>query len=366
MTEFSLKAYDYILPPELIAKEPVSPRDASRLMVIDRAAGKISHHTFRELPSLLQAQTVMVANHTRVIAARLLGTREGDSGPGAGGEIRGKVEALLLKEVAPWVWECSFKSSAKQNPGLKFSIMGRGPKRGAYLKGEIVRGVRESGGAGTVWIRFDQDPTQDGFGHIPLPHYMDRPDTIDDVSRYQTVYAKESRNFGSAAAPTAGFHFTEGVLEDLKARGHDWTELELQVGLGTFRPVKTDDIREHQMHSERYEISDAVAKALTSAKGLRPILAVGTTTLRALESAWDASLQVLRPGARETDIFFYPGGPNQIRFADQLLTNFHLPGSTLLMLVSAFAGRELIRQAYELAVKERYRFFSYGDAMWIR
>ncbi|MGZ3687284.1 MAG: tRNA preQ1(34) S-adenosylmethionine ribosyltransferase-isomerase QueA [Bdellovibrionota bacterium] len=351
-----IDAFDFHLPEELIAQTPVEPRDQSRLLVIDRASGKWEHRKFQDLPGYLDAKDLLVANNSKVLKARLLGKRlREEKGQWTEG---GGVEFVLLEELEPLTWEGLFKASAKYVRGLRFVIPtpdGRG------LRGELVRGVSESP-TGTVVARFDRDPVTSGAGEIPLPHYIRRePGSRDDES-YQTVYAKL---LGSAAAPTAGLHFTPRVLEAIREKGASWAEVTLHVGLGTFRPVKEPEISRHQMHDERYEISEDTAARVTAAKreGGR-VLAVGTTSVRTLESAWDPGARALRAGPGRTAIFIRPGG-HRFQVVDRLLTNFHLPKSTLIMLVSAFAGRDLVMAAYEEAVRERYRFFSYGDSMLI-
>ena len=380
-----LEAYDYELPERLIAQHPAEPRDGSRLLVLDRAKGSWEHRKFLELPDLLDSRDLCVANNTRVLKARLLGRRVAavapearggkSAAPAVGGPIGGKVEFVLLEEREPRVWEGLFHASARYVPGLCFEIP---TPDGKGLRGELVRGSADSP-AGTVVARFDRDPLESGAGELPLPHYIRRAavrphhpilpeasprietsQTLDDES-YQTIYAKKP---GSAAAPTAGLHFTERVREGLVARGVGWAELTLHVGLGTFRPVKEAEIERHRMHEERYEIPADVAETITRAKqreGLR-IVAIGTTSARTLESAWDG--EALRPGPGRTSIFIYPGG-RSFRVVDRLLTNFHLPKSSLLMMVCALAGRDLVLAAYEDAIREGYRFYSYGDAMLI-
>jgi S-adenosylmethionine:tRNA ribosyltransferase-isomerase len=350
---YQLDDYDYVLPPELIAQQPVEPRDHSRLMVLHRASQKIEHRRFLDLPEYVDAQDCVVANNTRVIPARLEGKRIlPDGGEG------GRVEFLLLEEVEPCVWEGAFHASAKHKPGVRFRVP---TPDGLGLEGELVRGAFESP-SGTVWARFDRDPVASGAGEVPLPHYINRQAVDVDQERYQTLYAKQA---GSAAAPTAGLHFTDRVIESVRARGAGWEEITLHVGIGTFRPVKTTDIRSHVMHEERYVVEARVAERLSARKasGGR-VLAVGTTTVRTLESAWDPERNELRAGFGRTQAFIYPGG-QPIRVVDRLITNFHLPKSTLLMLISALAGREFVLEAYREAVREKYRFFSYGDAMLI-
>ncbi len=377
---YSLSAYDFDLPPEQIAQFPIEPRDHSRLLILDRARATIEHRRFFELPEYLDERDLLVANNTRVMKARLLGHRllrqaDGSESPG------GKIEMLLLEpwsedRLAPlgvnvggeeggFYWEGAFKSTARQIPGLRFAV----PKpAGGFLVGELVRGASESS-TGTVIARFAEDPLAAGAGELPLPHYISRAGAPGgaDESAYQTVYAKET---GSAAAPTAGLHFTPRVLEGIAARGAHWTEVTLHVGLGTFRPVKTEDIRAHAMHEERYFIPAEVARTIGEHRaGGGRVLCVGTTSVRTLETVYRPGPSAGQPGIYEagaggTSIFLHPGGRTPQAF-DRLLTNFHLPRSTLLMLVCAFGGTDLVLRAYREAVREKYRFFSYGDAMLI-
>jgi S-adenosylmethionine:tRNA ribosyltransferase-isomerase len=348
----SLASYDYDLPERLIAQAPCEPRDACRLLVVDRKSRTFSHKTFTDLPDDFDERDLAIANDTKVLPARLLGQRvKGD------GSLGGKIEFVLLEEREPAVWEGLFHASASYVPGLRFRVP---TPDGQGLNGELVIGSKDMPG-GTVVARFDRDPIESGAGQLPLPHYIDRGVEAADASAYQTVYARHN---GSAAAPTAGLHFTERVLARLRERQVAWHQITLHVGLGTFRPVKTENVAEHSMHEERYFISPETAAAVTRAKrDSRRIFAVGTTSVRTLESAWDG--ERLRSGAGRTSIFIRPGGPHPVRVVDRLLTNFHLPKSTLLMLVCAFADRELILAAYEEAVRREYRFFSYGDAMLI-
>lgn len=353
----SIHSYDYALPESLIAQRPHQPRDESRLLVIDRAKGAISHHIFKDLPEFLDSRDLCIANNTQVLKARLLGNRVTETN-----EPGGKIEMLLLEKTGEREWEGLFKSTARQVPGLRF----RAPcSDGSFVMGEIVRGSKDSPN-GTIVARFDRDPVESGAGELPLPHYIARHGeagegpTKADENAYQTVYASV---LGSAAAPTAGLHFTPRVMDALRAKNIGWAELTLHVGLGTFRPVKAENIREHAMHEERYFVSESVAEQVNAHRaGGGRVLAVGTTSVRTLESAFREGK--LKAGEGRTDIFIYPGG-REFRITDRLLTNFHLPKSTLLMLVCAFAGRELALQAYETAVREKYRFFSYGDAMLI-
>lgn len=354
----TLEAYQYPLPEQLIAQVPAEPRDSSRLLVIHRESGSAKpweHRRFLDLPEYLDSRDLVIANNSRVIKARLLGHRLGAGS--SEGILGGKVELVLLEEKEPRVWECLFKASARSRPALRFRIPtpdGRG------LEGEIILGASASP-HGTVLARFERDPIASGAGEVPLPPYIRRPGGARDESAYQTVFA---RHDGSAAAPTAGLHFTRRVIEGVRARGADWREVTLHVGLGTFRPVKESVIRGHVLHEERYEISPDTAAVVNGARvaGKR-ILAVGTTSVRTLESAWVPG-EGLRPGTGRTSLFIRPGA-FQFHVVDRLLTNFHLPGSTLLMLVCAFAGRDRVLAAYEEAVREGYRFFSYGDAMLI-
>jgi S-adenosylmethionine:tRNA ribosyltransferase-isomerase len=355
-----LRAYDYELPQELIAQEPANPRDSSRLLVLHRKDQRWEHRKFKDLPEYLDAHDLLVANNTQVLKARLLGRRIfSDS---SGQEILGgKVEFVLLEELRPRVWEGLFHASTRYVPGVRFAIP---TPDGKGLKGVLIRGSADSL-SGTVVAEFDRDPVSSEAGELPLPHYI-QTQTPSNESHYQTVYAKQK---GSSAAPTAGLHFTESVIHDLKKRGTGWAEVTLHVGLGTFRPVKNLDIRNHRMHEERYEISSETAQKVSDWKissGNR-IVAVGTTSVRTLESAWTLGPDgkgFLRSGAGRTSLFIRPGAYS-FQAVDGLLTNFHLPRSTLLMLVSAFAGRDFTLAAYQAAVRERYRFFSYGDAMLI-
>jgi S-adenosylmethionine:tRNA ribosyltransferase-isomerase len=365
----SLSSYDYHLPPERIAHAPANPRDSSRLLVIDRGKGTIEHRVFRDLPEYIGSEDLFVANNTRVMKARLLGNRVIPDGT-----LGGKIEMLLLGrrrdlESDPRTcWEGAFHSSAKQVPGLRFRVSA---PDGKDVEGELVRGASDSP-SGTVVARFERDPLLADAGSLPLPHYIDRSGNsaqihaVADETAYQTIYARSGEDGdGSAAAPTAGLHFTPEVLARIREREGKWTEVTLHVGLGTFRPVKTEDIRAHVMHEERYWIPESTARELGEhRRNGGPILGVGTTSVRTLESAYRSETGDFEAGSGSTSIFIYPGG-RPIRAVDRLLTNFHLPKSTLLMLVCAFGGRDLILRAYEEAVAREYRFFSYGDAMLI-
>lgn len=340
--------YDFALPPDRIAQSPAARRDESRLMVVDRARGTIAHHRFNELPAFLNVGDALTVNTTRVFRARLLGTR--DSGAPA--------EVLLLREAKQGMWEAMVQPGNKLKPGrvVTFSDsfaaeMGEPTERGTRLVRLRVRG-REPGN------REAERAAVAAHGHIPLPPYIERADTVADAERYQTVY---SRQEGSVAAPTAGLHFTPELLERLTAHGVTRAEVLLHVGAGTFKPVEAEDPAEHDMHEEWYGMPEESAALLerTRRAGNR-VVAVGTTALRTLESVWreDGSYAV---GSGETRIFIRP--PAKVRSADALITNFHLPRSTLMMLVAAFAGYELTMEAYATAVREGYRFYSYGDAM---
>ncbi len=338
-----LHDFNYELPQELIAQDPLEDRASSRLLLLNRETGAVEHHIFREIIDYLYPGDCLVINDTKVIPARLIGSREGTGA---------KIEALLLKRKADDVWETLVKPGKKARPGTRISF-GDG-----LLTGEVLEVVDD----GNRLIHFEYEgifeEILDRLGQMPLPPYITHQ--LKDKNRYQTVYAKHD---GSAAAPTAGLHFTPELLEAIRAKGVKIAHVTLHVGLGTFRPVKVEKIEEHHMHSEFYVVEEEQAKLVneTKAAGGR-IIAVGTTSCRTLESATGAD-GVLKPGSGWTDIFIYPG--YQFKMIDALITNFHLPESTLMMLVSAFAGREKIMAAYEVAVRERYRFFSFGDAMFI-
>ena len=331
------------LPQELIAQDPLEDRSSSRLMVLDRKTGEIEHHIFKEVIDYLNPGDCLVVNNTKVIPARLFGSKEG---------TEAKIEILLLKRKENDVWETLVKPGKKAKPGTRISF-GNG-----LLIGEVIDVVEE----GNRLIKFTYDgifeEILDQLGQMPLPPYITHQ--LKDKNRYQTVYAKHD---GSAAAPTAGLHFTPELLEAIKAKGVNIAHVTLHVGLGTFRPVKVEDVTNHHMHSEFYIVEEDQAKLINETKQRGgKIVSVGTTSCRTLESATDDQ-GVLHAGSGWTDIFIYPG--YQFKMIDRLITNFHLPESTLLMLVSALAGKNNIMAAYEEAVKERYRFFSFGDAMII-
>ncbi len=340
-----LDEFDYELPEELIAQEPLPERSASRMMLIDRQTGGIEHRQFQELGSFLCPGDLLVLNDAKVIPARLLG-RKVESG--------GKVELVLTMPLAGPSgdrWRCIGQASKAIRPGMKLDFDG--------LKAEVLASL----GDGSYEVRFETENLAqelERVGRIPLPPYIKREISPADRERYQTVFAARP---GAAAAPTAGFHFTEQMLQALKEKGVSIAHVTLYVGAGTFLPVRTEHVEEHRMHPERYEVSAEAALAVeeTKARGGR-VVAVGTTALRALESAAQGSL--VRAGEGTSQLFIYPGFRFQV--VDALVTNFHLPRSTLLLLVSAFAGKELILRAYREAVAQRYRFFSYGDAMFLR
>ena len=339
-----VKDFDYDLPEELIAQDPLEDRSSSRLMVLDKKTGEVSHHIFKEIIKYLRPGDCLVLNNTKVIPARLYGVKEG---------TMAKIEILLLKRKQNDVWETLVKPGKKAKPGTKI-IFGDG-----ILTGEVIDVVDD----GNRLIQFSYDgifeEILDKLGQMPLPPYITHQ--LKDKNRYQTVYAKYD---GSAAAPTAGLHFTKELLNEVKEKGVDIAEVTLHVGLGTFRPVKVDNVLDHHMHSEFYMVSQEAADKINNAKknGGR-IISVGTTSTRTLESVADEN-GIIHPGCGNTEIFIYPG--YKFKAIDCLITNFHLPESTLLMLVSALAGKEHIMAAYEEAVKERYRFFSFGDAMFIQ
>lgn len=341
---YELKQYQYHLPPELIAQYPAEPRDSSRLLVLERGSGAMHDRTFSDLGDYLNPGDVLVLNDTRVIPARLLGVKE--SG--------GQVEILLLRRQGQ-EWEALVKPARRLRPGYRILFPGYD-----NVEALITAELDLPGGRRLRLINCDEEAFIAQAGHIPLPPYIERQDESLDTERYQTVYARHS---GSAAAPTAGLHFTASLLDSLQAKGVGVATLVLHVGLGTFRPVSCEDIRQHKMHSEFYQVNAETAQMLNTSrqKGGR-IIAVGTTVVRTLESIYDEQ-QGYKAGQGETDIFIYPG--YQFRAVDRLITNFHLPGSSLLMLVAAFVGIETTRAAYLHAVQERYRFFSYGDAMII-
>jgi S-adenosylmethionine:tRNA ribosyltransferase-isomerase len=380
-----LSDFDYQLPSERIAQHPAAERDASRMMVLDRAARTWQDRAFRELPELLRGDELLVVNDARVFPARLYGHRVGTRAQPPPRRRRGyltsEIEVLLTRQIEPGVWDALVRPGRKIRIGERI-VFDRGagiPAGGHEKAGGIPRNlpfleaeVLSRGLFGARRLRFssvaDFAATLAQIGHIPLPPYIARPDEPEDQERYQTVFARRP---GAVAAPTAGLHFTEKILQRLRACGIEICPLTLFVGPGTFQPVRAEEVERHQMQPEAYDIPEATAAAIAGARDAgRPVLAIGTTVVRALESAARA---VAQPGGRapaisagpgEAGIYLYPGA--EFLVVNQLLTNFHLPQSTLLLLVAAFAGREFILDAYRHAVESGYRFYSYGDCMLIR
>lgn len=340
----NLHDFYYELPQELIAQDPLLDRSSSRLLLLDKATGETEHHIFRDIVDYLHPGDCLVINNTKVIPARLIGSREGTGA---------RIEVLLLKRTEGDVWETLVKPGKKARPGTRIRF-GDG-----LLTGEVLEVVED----GNRKIRFHYEgifeEILDQLGQMPLPPYITHQ--LKDRNRYQTVYAEHD---GSAAAPTAGLHFTPELLQKIEEKGVHIAHVTLHVGLGTFRPVKAENILEHHMHSEFYMVEEEQARLINETKACgKRVIAVGTTSCRTLESAAGED-GILKAGSGWTDIFIYPG--YEFRMIDGLITNFHLPESTLLMLVSALAGREKILNAYAEAVRERYRFFSFGDAMFIK
>ena len=371
-----LSELDYQLPRELIARQPLAERDASRLLLLDRAAETWEDRAFRELPELLRRDELIVVNNARVLPARLFGRRLGVAAERPGQHRRAHrkfltspIEVLLTRRISAEVWE------ALVRPGRKMRI----GERVVFGDGELEAEVIGRGDYGLRRLRLsapgDVLAAIERLGHTPLPRYIDRPDEPADRERYQTIFAREN---GAVAAPTAGLHFTPAIVERLRARGIELCEITLHVGLGTFQPIHCETLEQHHMQSEAYEISEAAAARIEAARGEgRAILAVGTTVVRALEDAAQKSRQQragvslasakdarVESGKAGADIFIYPG--YEFFVVNQLLTNFHLPKSSLLAMVAAFAGRDLILRAYQYAIEQRYRFYSYGDCMLIR
>jgi S-adenosylmethionine:tRNA ribosyltransferase-isomerase len=380
--------FDFDLPPERIAQAPLAEREASRMLLLSRTSGAWDDRQFRDLPSLLRGDELMVLNNARVLPARLFGRRAGlraehhtanhtdrdveESAPEAharedraqadtsGAEaqrefLSSRIEVLLVRPLEAALWEALVRPGRKVPVGETIVFGG----------GELQAKVEWRGEFGLRRLRFSPAEHFEAevrrLGHVPLPPYIRRPDEPSDRERYQTVYAREAR---AVAAPTAGLHFSVPILEQIRARGVEIVEITLEVGLGTFEPVRTEILEEHHIHREAYEISEAAAEAIAVAREKsRPILAVGTTVVRALEAAASGGGEI-RAGRADAEIFLYPGKP--FRVVSQLLTNFHLPKSTLLALVAGFAGRERVLAAYRHAAEAGYRFYSFGDCMWIR
>ncbi|HDK7175141.1 TPA: tRNA preQ1(34) S-adenosylmethionine ribosyltransferase-isomerase QueA [Clostridium botulinum] len=339
-----VKDFDFYLPEELIAQHPMEKRDEARLLVLNKKTGEIEDKIFKDILDYLTPNDCLVLNNTRVLPARLIGSKE---------ETGGKMEFLLLKRKEKDVWETLVKPGKRAQIGARF-IFGNGE-----LKAEVIAMGEEGSRIVKFYYEGIFEEILDQLGQMPLPPYI--KEKLDDKEMYQTVYSKEE---GSAAAPTAGLHFTEELLEKIKEKGVKLAFLTLHVGLGTFRPVKVEDIQEHIMHSEYYKMDKETAKIIntTREKGGR-VIAVGTTSCRTLETIGDIEGKV-KEQSGWTDIFIYPG--YKYKVVDALITNFHLPQSTLLMLVSALAGRDNIMNAYNMAVEKEYRFFSFGDAMFIK
>ncbi len=342
-----LTDFDYHLPLDLIAQHPADKRENSRMMVLNRKENSIEHKHFYNIEDYLKPGDLLVLNNSKVIPARLFGTKE---------PTGARIELLIIKRIEGDIWEAMVKPGKRLKTGDIVSIA-----ENKLFKAEILEG----GGDGTRFIKFIYDgifnELLDEFGKIPLPPYIDRDNEQEDKDRYQTVYCKYE---GSVAAPTAGLHFTNEIMDRLREKGVEFAFVTLHVGIGTFRPVKAEIIEEHHMHFEEYSIDEKTAEMINRAKAEgRRVISVGTTSTRTLESATDENGVVLA-GQRSTNLYIYPP-VYRFKTVDALLTNFHLPKSTLLMLISAFYDREKILEAYNLAVKEEYRFFSYGDCMFI-
>ena len=341
--------YFFDLPEERIAQKPLMPRDQSRMMILNRTTRSIAHSRFIHFPDILQTDSLLVLNNSKVIPARLLGRRQTGV----------KLEILLIQETASYVWKCKVKNSSRIKVGEYLEFCD------GKLKAELLE--KEENGNCSLKFFYQENLYNllEKFGYAPVPPYVHkarskRVPRSEDLAQYQTVYAK---NYGAIAAPTAGLHFTEKILKTIVDKNIEIAELTLHVGLGTFEPVRVDNIAQHTMHSEHYCITEESAEKITLAKKQnRKIVAIGTTSARTLEAAWKN--EQITPGNLSTDIFIYP--PYQFQVVDQLLTNFHLPESTLLMLVSAFAGKNFVLEAYRTAIAENYRFYSYGDCMLIK
>lgn len=357
------KDFYFDLPEELIAQHPSGIRGNDKLMRLDRFSGETQDFKMQDLPDLIESGTVMVFNNSRVRRSRLYAMPLPNGNAPKGAEAPTKeVEFLILQSLdfaehaSRTVWKAMTRNAKRQKPGKSFR----------FKDGSVAKIIENPADDGTEFrtLLFDKPLGEDWFetnGHIPLPPYIKREDVDEDAERYQTIYAKET---GSAAAPTAGLHFTEEMLAKLKAKNIEIVYVTLHVGLGTFLPVRAQNIEDHKMHEEHFFVSDETANAIEKAKAeKRPVLAVGTTSMRTLESAWSEELGGLKRGWQSTSIFIYPG--YKFKAVDKLFTNFHTPESTLLMLVSAFAGKDNIMAAYQKAVQNEYRFFSYGDAMLI-
>ena len=339
-----VKDFYFYLPEELIAQHPLEKRDTSRLMVLDKESGEITHRTFHDIIEYLNKGDTLVLNNTRVMPARLIGEKE---------KTGGKIEFLLLKRIEGDKWECLAKPGKSAREGRRFSF-GEGK-----LKAEVVEVLENGNRIVEFYYKGIFEEVLDSLGEMPLPPYIH--EKLEDKERYQTVYSKEN---GSAAAPTAGLHFTKELLEQIKEKGVKIANVTLHVGIGTFRPVKVEKIEEHEMHSEFYILSKESADIINETKKRgNKVISVGTTSTRTLETIGDEN-GFVKEQSGWTNIFIYPG--YKFKVVDRLITNFHLPESTLIMLVSTLAGKEHTMKAYEEAVKEKYRFFSFGDAMFIK
>lgn len=387
--------FDFYLPEELIAQEALADRSSSRLLHLARSSGSFEDRKFAEFPSLLGSGDLLVLNNSRVFPARLFGRRAGlhsqpisPRNPASRDFLQGRVEVLLTRQLGPLEWQALVRPGRKIGVGERvfFSAADSATVSPAHLSeanapdassleqaADLVAEVTGRGEFGERTLRFDPVPdffaVVEKLGHVPLPPYIAREDRLEDRERYQTVYARPEAT-GSVAAPTAGLHFTPQVLSSLRERGIEMAELTLHVGLGTFQPVHVENVEEHRLHRESFSISEPAAAQINRAlEEKRRVIAVGTTTVRTLEFAARQSDSLppetarIRAGSGEADIFIYPGF--EFRVVGALLTNFHLPKSTLLMLVSAFAGRDNVLRAYSHAVAEKYRFFSYGDCMFV-
>lgn len=338
-----ISQFEYSLPRELISQTPLEPRDRSRLMALDRSKETVEHRNFYDLPLLLEPGDLLVFNDSRVMPARLIGRISGSGR---------EAELLLLRREKPGLWQCLARPGRRLRPGTHVIFQ-------AGLEARIVESMED----GLRLVEFNDESLIEKAGQVPLPPYIH--ETLHDPERYQTVYAKR---MGSAAAPTAGLHFTERLMQNLQARGVQTAFLTLHVGLDTFRPVEEDDPRDHKLHTEYWEVSPQAAESINSARQEgRRVVAVGTTSVRVLEQTAllmeEQGRDAIRPGSGWADLFILPG--RRFRAVDAMITNFHLPRSTLLMLVSAFAGRERILAAYREAIEQGYRFYSFGDAMLI-
>jgi len=373
----NLDELNFDLPPERIAQRPLAARDASRMLLLDKTTGAWDDRQFREFPDLLPGDELIILNNARVLPARLFGGRvgihaapPGIHNPARHQHLQAPIEVLLVRQLTPDTWETLVRPGRKISVGEKI-IFGSGESEGERDGEPELEAIVESRGEyGLRTLRFTSKASfheaLSRLGHIPLPPYIKRADEPADRERYQTIYARQ----GSAvAAPTAGLHFTPEILERIRARNIEIAEITLDVGLGTFEPVRTERLEDHKIHVESYEIPAATAQAIAQAqKNGRPVLAIGTTVVRALEDAAEKAAQrgsaTLNPGKSEAAIFLYPGKP--LRVVNQLLTNFHLPQSSLLALVATLAGQQNILRAYQHAVAAEYRFYSYGDCMLIR